>query len=161
MSSEFDDALQSAISKLKKDRLPQRDLWTGIEMALLKDNRRRTPWIAIAASLLVCVIAVSWWLRPHRTDDSAAVHVNYAEQLTAQHRNTMAALQAAYRNTPAVTTNWMDQLNAMERASESVRQALQNDPDNVALLKMLNDVYQQEIDLLRKVHEPLRNDGTV
>ena len=161
MSAEFDDRLQRAVSKLQKDRLPHRDLWTGIEMALLSGKRRRTPWLAIAASLLVCVIAVGWWFRSHRADRPAVAHVSYADELAVQHRKTMTALQAAYRNTPALTTNWNDQLNGMERAADSVRKALRDDPDNIALLKMLNDVYQQEVDLLRKVHEPPRNDPTI
>jgi hypothetical protein len=161
MSADFDDVLQGAISKLQKDRLPQRDLWTGVEIALLNRGRRRVPWLAIAASLLVIVIAVGAWFRSHRADNSATPYANYVEQLAAQHRNTMAALQAAYRNTPALTTNWNDQLNGMERAADTVRKALRDDPDNIALLRMLNDVYQQEVDLLRRVHESPRNDQTI
>jgi hypothetical protein len=49
----------------------------------------------------------------------------------------------------------------MERAADSVRKALRDDPDNIALLRMLNDVYQQEVDLLRRVHEPLPNDQII
>jgi cysteinyl-tRNA synthetase len=107
------------------------------------------------------VIAVGAWFRSHRADNSATSYANYVEQLAAQHRNTMAALQAAYRNTPALTTNWNDQLNGMERAADTVRKALRDDPDNIALLRMLNDVYQQEVDLLRRVHESPRNDQTI
>ena len=166
MNTEFDDRLQRALAKLQKNRLPQRDLWTGIEVALLSGNRRRgrwlaVPWLALAASLLVCVLGVGAWFGLHQADNTAAARVNYVEQLAAQHRNTIAALRAAYRKTPALTTNWNDQLNAMERAAESVRQALRDDPDDIALLKMLNDVYQQEIDLLRQVHEPPRDDATI
>jgi hypothetical protein len=161
MSTEFDDALQSAIAGLPKERLPQRDLWTGVEMALLNRSRRRVPWLALAASVLVCVIAAGAWFRSHRAAHSATSHVNYVEQLAVQHRNTIRALQAAYRNTPALTTNWNEQLNGMERAADSVRKALRDDPDNIALLKMLNDVYQQEVDLLRRVHEPLPNDQII
>jgi len=162
MSTDFDDALQSAISRLPKERLPQRDLWAGVEMALLNgSNRRRVPWLAVAASVLACVIAVGAWFRSHREANSAASYVNYVEQLAVQHRNTIAALQAAYRNTPALTTDWNEQLNGMERAADSVRKALRDDPDNTALLRMLNDVYQQEVDLLRRVHEPLPNDQII
>ena len=161
MSADFDDRLQRALAKLQRERLPQRDLWIGVEMALLSGKRRRAPWLAIAASLLVCVIAVGAWLHSHQAHNSAAAPVSYAEQLAAEQRNTMAALQAAYRNTPALTTNWNDQLNVLERAADSLRKALRDDPDNIALLKMLNDVYQQEVDLLRTVHEPLPNDQTV
>ena len=160
MTTESDDALQTALSKLRKDRLPQRDLWTGIELAVLMGERRRVPWLAMAAALLVCVIAVGGWLRTHRADPSATSPGSYVEQLAAQHRNTIAALKAAYRNSPALTTNWNEQLDAMERAADSVSHALHDDPDNIALFKMLNDVYQQEVDLLRRVHEPLRHAQT-
>jgi len=161
MTTEFDRLLQGKISKLKKDHLLQRDLWTGIEMALLNGNRRRVPWLAVAASLLVVVSAVGVWFRAHHVGTSAPSYANYAERLDEQHRNTIAALKAAYRNTPALTTDWNDQLNVMERAADSVRKALRDDPDNIALLRMLNEVYQQEIDLLRKVHQPLQPDQTV
>ena len=59
-----------------------------------------------------------------------------------------------YQNQPALTDNWQQQLTELEDAERAIKQALDNEPENPALLKMLAQVYQQQLDLINKVHAP-------
>ncbi len=59
-----------------------------------------------------------------------------------------------YQNQPALTDNWQQQLTELEDAERAIKQALENEPENPALLKMLAQVYQQQLDLINKVHAP-------
>jgi hypothetical protein len=64
------------------------------------------------------------------------------------------ALLVQYEAQPALTNDWQQQLDELEQAEQAVKLALQNDPENAALLKMLAQVYQQQLDLINRVHAP-------
>lgn len=59
-----------------------------------------------------------------------------------------------YENKEALTTNWHTQLQELEEAEQAIKQALENEPQNQALLTMLAQIYQQQLDLINKVHAP-------
>lgn len=75
-------------------------------------------------------------------------------QIDALHQQEITALKVSFKNTQPLTTDWNDQLHGMDQAADAIKNALKNDPGNITLLKMLTDVYQKEIDLLKRVHEP-------
>ena len=54
----------------------------------------------------------------------------------------------------ALTNNWQQQLAELDSAAEAIKKALLNEPDNMALLKMLQSVHQQQINLIERVHSP-------
>ncbi|MES1195763.1 MAG: hypothetical protein ABUL58_02345 [Steroidobacter sp.] len=150
MSDDFDKTLQQ-LSQLQKDRAPERDLWPGIEMAVMAKKHRQTPWMAIAASVIACVLGGGILLEKYHDADGQGMKI--AEQLDVQHRQDIAALKIAFRNVKPLTTNLDQQLHDMDQAADTIKKALRNDPENVTLLKMLSDVYQKEVDLLKTVHE--------
>lgn len=152
MSDDFDKTLQQQLSQLQKDRLPERDLWPGIEMAVMAKQHRQTPWAAVAASFIVCALG-GWFLlsKYHDTDNPT---LKVIAQLDALHQQEMLTLEVAFKNIRPLTTNWNEQLHDMDQAADAIKMALKNDPQNVTLLKMLSDVYQKEVDLLKTVHEP-------
>lgn len=151
MSDDSDKTLQQQLSRLQKDRLPERDLWPGIEMALMAKKHRQTPWAAVAASIIACA---SGWLLLSKHHDANNQISTVIAQLDTLHQQEMTELKVAFKNTRPLTTNWSKQLQGMDQAANAIKMALQNDPQNVTLLKMLSDVYQKEIDLLKHVHEP-------
>jgi len=53
-----------------------------------------------------------------------------------------------------LTDNWQVQLQELEDAEQAIKQTLENEPKNKALLSMLAQVYQQQLDLINKVHAP-------
>lgn len=152
MSNDFDDKLHTQIQRLQKDKQPDRDLWPGIEFAVVARKHRQVPWMGIAASIVIC--AMGSWILLHGHQDSNDQMQRVVAQLDTLHQQEMSALKVAYKNTRALTTNWSTQLQDMDQAAVAIKQALKNDPQNVTLLKMLSDVYQKEIDLLKTVHEP-------
>lgn len=59
-----------------------------------------------------------------------------------------------YQSQAALTDNWQVQLQELEDAEQAIKQTLENEPKNKALLSMLAQVYQQQLDLINKVHAP-------
>jgi predicted Zn-dependent protease len=53
-----------------------------------------------------------------------------------------------------VTENWQMSLKELEEAEASLMKALKQQPDDPALMKMLTQVYQQQINLIQKAHRP-------
>ncbi|GAB3037281.1 hypothetical protein [Bowmanella dokdonensis] len=152
----FERDLQRRITELQKDRQPQRDLWPGIEYALNRQQeevplRSGKPFLGLAAA--VAVIGFVGWLSfspsPVGQGDPSLVAA-----LSQQHQQQKQALLASFADQPALTQNWQEQLDELDGAAEAIKQALEEDPNNLALLKMLQQVYQQQIDLIEKVHAP-------
>ena len=54
----FDDKLDQAARQLATEITPERDLWPGIEQAI-RTPRRRMPWFAQAAAVVLLVGASS------------------------------------------------------------------------------------------------------
>ena len=152
MSNDFDKKLQMQISQLHRHRMPERDLWPGIEVAVTTKKYRYTPWVAVAASIVACVLSGWLLMNRYRASDDATSQI--VAQLDASHQQEMSALRAAFRNTRSVTTNWNEQLHDMDQAADAIKTALRHDPHNITLLKMLSDLYQKEIELLETVHQP-------
>jgi len=153
MSDEFDKALQTKISQLQKDKMPERDLWTGIEVAITTKKRRRFPLIAVAASITAFLLGA--FVVTHMHSNVGETTQAVIAQLDAQHQQEMSALKLAFRKMPSLTSNWDEQLRDMDEAANAVKMALKHDPQNLTLLKMLSDIYQKQIDLLKTVHEPV------
>jgi len=155
MSDEFDTRLQTQLSQLQKHKSPERDLWVGIEVAITAKKHRPNPWFtplaAVAASVAACLLGM---LMVMQMLSSSNAESNVVAQLDALHQQEMSALKVAFQKTPSLTSNWNEQLRDMDKAAEAIKAALKHDPQNMTLLKMLSDVYQRQIDLLKTVHEP-------
>jgi hypothetical protein len=55
---------------------------------------------------------------------------------------------------PTSTDNWQQQLKDLDEAEKAIKEALQDSPNNPALLGMLKHVYQQELAIIERVHAP-------
>lgn len=155
-NKEFEQQLQRSVARLTKEMQPQRDLWPGIEHALNheqdsqpKSNRR--AFQSMAAAFLI--IGLFGWLgfnqmqEGDRTGQLVAV-------LSEPYQQQKQRLLASYADQPALTDNWQQQVQELDDAAAAIKLALKEDPDNPALLKMLKQVYQQQIDLIERVHAP-------
>jgi hypothetical protein len=74
--------------------------------------------------------------------------------LSAQHEEQKSALLIQYQGRTALTQNWQQQLAELDSAAVAIKKALANEPNNMALLKMLQSVHQQQINLIERVHSP-------
>lgn len=160
--NKFETDLQARIAGLDKHKLPQRDLWQGIELGLSDESNgksastdvkrpRRGGLYAIAASLAF-VGMLSWFAVQQTTPQFDGQELIAA--LSNQHEAQKNALLVKFADQPALTDNWQQQIKELDAAAIAIKSALQQDPNNVALLKMLQNVYQQQIDLIERVHSP-------
>ncbi|MBQ4813736.1 hypothetical protein A7985_19775 [Pseudoalteromonas luteoviolacea] len=138
---------------------PQKPLWSGIEKAIntassvgtspVNQHNRANVWrqvSAIAASTLVGMCVVYFSMKP--VEQSSVMQMsNYFEQQK-------QTLLVQYGSLPALTNDWQVQLQELEQAEQAIKTALENDPENAALLQMLAQVYQQQLDLINRVHQP-------
>ena len=152
MNDGFESTLQRKLTALQKQRTPPRDLWPGIEMALLKKPQSRVSPLVAAASLIVCVLCGWLFFASHRVNHDQTQSI--VAQLDALHQQQMTALKAAYGGMHPLAGNFDQQLREMDRAATAIKKALKDDPGNVTLLNMLTDIYQKQITLIEHVYEP-------
>ncbi|BFT31781.1 hypothetical protein D210916BOD24_29570 [Alteromonas sp. D210916BOD_24] len=166
--SNFDDKLSQHISGLNKEKQPQRDLWRGIELGIEsqraeafteQQNTKTTgvttsQWMAFAAS--VCFVTVLWFGAPYafKTESTLSDSFTFIDAMSMQQQQHVDSLLASYENTPSLTQDWQEQLKELDDAASVIKDALKDDPDNSALIKMLHHVYQQQIALIERVHAP-------
>lgn len=159
----FDDALNEQLKALPEEKQPQRDLWRGVALALENDAearkarpRQRSGWAAMAAC--VALIAMVSWYGLHQPSTqpgpSAVTGDALVQALSQQHEQQKQALLVEYTDSPALADNWQQQLDELDDAAAAIKAALAQDPDNTALLRMLQNVYQQQIVLIERVHAP-------
>lgn len=156
-NNEFEKKLRDQINAMDKERLPERDLWSGIDIALSKQEQlpeqsskgKQVRIFAVAASLAFVGI-LSWF----GIDQSAPKFdgQELVAALSSQHQQQKNALLVKFQDQPALTQNWEQQLKVLDEAAVAIKAALKQDQNNMALLKMLQNVHQQQIDLIERVH---------
>jgi hypothetical protein len=150
---DFEQNLQQRLSRLPEERQPQRDLWPGIEHALNATQKTPAGWrrgSALAASVML--VGLLGWLSLGQWQTSEQQQL--ATLLSEQHQQQKDYLLAAYADQPALTDNWQQQLEELDEAARAIKLALEQDPQNMTLLRMLKQVHQQQIDLIERVHTP-------
>jgi hypothetical protein len=151
----FEIALVSQLAELNKVQQPDRDLWPGIELALLCESSEPLMVVsgkkmyAIAAT--VAIFGLIGWLSVNQYPVSLTGDELVAS-LSAQHLDQKNALLIRFQDQPALTKNWQDQLTELDDAAVAIKMALRNESNNMALLKMLRHVHQQQINLIERVH---------
>ena len=149
--------LENRINKVALEKQPERDLWKGIEQAIEKTpihsdsifNKPR-PLLAIAASLIV-VTFVGWM---SFESGKALQGENLVASLSEQHNAQKQSLLIRFKDQPAMTDNWQQQIDELDEAAIAIKKALSEEPNNLALLKMLKNVYEQQMMIIERVHEP-------
>jgi hypothetical protein len=145
----FDDYLNESLTNLNKELAPNKPLWDGIERAIVTSAPKVTLWpklTAIAACSIATLLAVNMFIHNSEPSQVMAMSSYFNKQ--------KQSLLVQYKNQDALTNNWQAQLQELEEAEQAIKQALENEPQNQALLTMLAQVYQQQLDLINKVHAP-------
>ncbi|MBT0586920.1 hypothetical protein [Alteromonas oceanisediminis] len=165
MSSKNSQRLEQQAQSLSRDIQPERDLWQGIALGIEQreetlpatNDKHRSQW-PLAAAASVMFVALFGWYMVSGMQAGPSVQQPSVEQLAAtmskQHQAQKEALLVSLQDQPALTQNWQQQLSELDEAALAIKAALEQDPDNVALLKMLQNVYQQQISLIERVHAP-------
>ena len=155
--TDFEQDLQQQLAVMAREKQPERELWSGIELALVNEpnkvNQAKKNGKLYAFAAAVAVIGIVGLMSfnlaqaPLKGNDLVA-------SLSAQHQQQKQALLVQFKDQPALTSNWQDQVAELDRAELAIKAALKNEPNNLALLKLLQNVYQQQISLIERVHSP-------
>ena len=159
---------------LKRDRVPARDLWPAIEQRLRSEKRvlrffrpgsaALPAALAAAAALIVAVL----WMRPNQTAPSgasptggtltpaaagAAVDMAQAEAEYVRATNQLLeVLNARKKNMPPEEAKALDEnMWKIDASLRQVREALDRDPQNPKLTRMLASTHQKKLDLLLRL----------
>jgi hypothetical protein len=146
--SEFE--WRNEMRKLGGSVEPARDLWPaiGARIAMLPNRRSRRPLIlSLAASLLVACGAVIFAWRLHTTAPAAAPNVVSVATVTEgsiKHKHAQVDFaQPAHPTLAAATLDLND-------ASTDIQEALEQRPDAVFLVGLLNRTNSQRLRLLKQ-----------
>ena len=156
----FEAALQQQLAEFDKVKQPECDLWPGIELALVSQEAAKqfnTRWPHLTGSKLYAIaasfalLALSSWILLNRPPQ-VLVGDNLVAALSMQHQQQKMALLVKFQAQAALTQNWQEQLDELNEASVTIKSALNREPNNMALLRMLQTVYQQQIKVIERVH---------
>ncbi|GAC20711.1 hypothetical protein [Paraglaciecola arctica] len=153
----FEQALVDKLADLDKDKQPDRDLWPGIELALSSETSEQSRTLVGKKMYLVAATVAMFGLLGWLSINQQAVSLTgdaLVASLSEQHLKQKNALLVRFQDQPALTENWQSQLTELDDAAVAIKTALENEPNNMALLKMLQSVYQQQINLIERVHSP-------
>ena len=156
MTSE--NRLQEALEDLPKEIQPRRDLWAGIEYELEQPqaaNDFRWGYAMTGCFMLVIcafVFVPNWQQQP--SDEQAEVPqvADLGLQMVEQFEEDKALLLTKYSDHPALAPDWRQQIDEMDASVQLILQALEEDPDNPTLLRLLHQVYMQQFRLIQAVH---------
>ena len=153
----FEQALADQLANLNKEQQPKRDLWPGIELAL-SSEASELPRVDLGKKMYLVAATVAMfgligWLSVNLQAVSLTGD-DLVASLSAQHLQQKNALLVRFQDQPALTQNWKNQLRELDDAADAIKTALENEPNNMALLKMLQSVHQQQINLIERVHSP-------
>ncbi|MFT5276398.1 MAG: hypothetical protein ACI97K_002811 [Glaciecola sp.] len=150
--------INDGIKNINLEKQPERDLWRGIEQALQNSDNAAgnsklsgmKPMLAMAASFMV-VAVISWAsFESGKSMQGDALVAAMSEQHSSQKKS----LLISFKDQPAATSNWQQQIDELDEAAQAIKRALKEEPNNSALLRMLKNVYEQQMAIIERVHEP-------
>lgn len=156
------DVLTQA-QELPKELTPERDLWAGIEQAIAKKTQQisyetNVSWLQLgkiaAAFAPVALVLGIWISSTDLTNKANSVNTQWLNPLVASYDiQKKQLLQHVNLNQPLVD-NWQTSMAELELAEKSLIKALQNQPEDPALMRMLNQVYKSQISLIKRAYQP-------
>ena len=151
---EAGEALQQALRELRRDRLPDRDLWPQIHARIAapapaaawrRAPHRLAPW-AMAASI-VLGMAVAWRLQPPPAPSPQAGLISHeAQAMTREYRGALKVIAASAPSSVGADPA----LRELDRSAEQIRSALAKDPDARFLLDRLRHTYAMRLALTQR-----------
>ncbi|MEO6366289.1 MAG: hypothetical protein ABIO38_09635 [Luteimonas sp.] len=153
------DALRWSLRSLRRDVVPQNDLWLGIAARIAEtpaaakyqaSPRHRPRWngaaLAIAASVIFAV-GIAWQLRPFSPNGGSWPASNLAQEAEAMTREYDAAIsELAAGNRVDLPT-----LRVLDRSAAAIRTAMTRDPDARFLLDRLRHTYERRLELTQRI----------
>lgn len=150
LDGDLPDGLRWRLRALRQDAAPQRDLWAGIAPRLQARPPAarpvRTPWLALAASLLLVAGVTGIWQGRLREADPAQAALVEARRMSTDYRQALDALPAD----AARSRTLAPALDELDRSAAQIRRALARDPDSRLLLEQLRRTYARRLELSQR-----------
>lgn len=147
---ELPDTLRWQLRSLRADALPSRDLWSsiapGLEPRLAPRVPARTPWLAIAASLLLAVGVAGVWHTRMAEGDASQTALVESRRLSTEYRQALDAMPAD----PTGARVLKPAIDELDRSAEQIRRALARDPNSRLLLQQLRRTYTRRLELSQR-----------
>lgn len=145
MTSNEDDGRLPQLDQLPMTRMPERDLWPGIEARLTR--RRPRIWLpfALAASLVVAVTAGVW--QQSRGPDGA-----YVQPAPATVAVATATADPARQVFPQQQALLKANLAIVRDAERQLQHALEQDPQSESLQRLLQTMQDRRGALKTRLH---------
>lgn len=148
--------LKEQIDRLPDEVAPQRDLWPGIEHSLKKPRQGiQVPVWGMAAAVALVAVSLTWSLmrpvsvQPSASDLSALVSLLHDENESAKQ-----VLLASFEDRVPYYPEWQTELEQLEEAEDVLLEALMEDSGNTALISLLRQVQQKQLNLIDAVYSP-------
>ncbi|WP_444997878.1 hypothetical protein [Aliikangiella sp. IMCC44359] len=168
--------LAAALAALPKEASPSRDLWPEIEAELTapvtpvtKAYKSRWIPIAMAASLLISFAAL-WMSWSYFEDAKQLYATNHQLKADSKERNIQAQIKSMEHEYSLAKSALLAQIGMnsahternlladvksnliiIEQATQALKSAIMQQPEDPALIKLLNATYQQELVVLTKL----------
>lgn len=150
-TGELPDELRWQLRALRSEELPSRDLWTSLEPRLAPRGAMpaptRTPWLALAASLLLVVGIAGLWRGPAMEPVVTPAALAEARRLSSDYRQALDAMPA---NAATGSRAFAPALAELDRSADEIRRALARDPDSQLLLQQLRRTYTRRLELSQR-----------
>ncbi|PAJ72088.1 hypothetical protein CJF42_23080 [Pseudoalteromonas sp. NBT06-2] len=156
-NKDFDNYLKHSLDIIPKEIKPNKDLWQGIERAIdfngkPKNTNHFTKLSVIAACFAAALLSLNFL--PNTQVTLQSDEINNVASMSHLFETEKKALLVQYHEKPALTDDWKSQLDDLEQAEQAIKHALENEPQNSTLLRMLAQVYRQQLELINRVHQP-------
>jgi len=156
-----DFELAQLVRDLDREKMPERDLWAGIQRNIL-DHPQKTPgrdqqlWMpyAVAASMLIAVASLMLNLTQDQpvSFQTETAGFDQMQQEYIQVRNPMVEEfnRVNDRLDDKTMTVLHQNLDILAQARADLEQQVRENPDNQRLLDLLLKIHEQELELLRQ-----------
>lgn len=164
-----DEMLQQQIDELPLKISPERDLWQGIERAIMVKKQHHESEInnhaikvsllnskaslAWAASIIIAVL-LTWTGVDHPLKGQSQLDLVSSMQLTFEQQKKTMLVSLGQPDLSDLSANMQDQFTQLTSAQNTIKKALEQDPNNAELLNLLRWTQQQELDLLNQLYRP-------
>jgi hypothetical protein len=170
----MDDALlDKKTTELLQEIAPQRDLWPGIERAINHQSQQSSVFKSrdlfipsVWAASVAMIMLVSWLtLAPQHNPFNETRLVSHSTESKANQAQLIIMMQQSFNQQKVSLRNsygnpkvellpiaMQTELSQLAKARVAIKNALDNDENNVDLLNLLDFTQQQELTLLQQLY---------
>ncbi len=154
--------LQDKVKQLPKEMSPERDLWSGIELAIqskqqtkhTENTKGKVVPMAWAASVIAAVLLTWLTLAPLNTKTQSPFNLVKSIQQHFEQQKQSMLVSFGQPNLAELPAEMQKQLTQLASARLTIETALLDDPSNSDLLNLLHWTQKQELDLLEQLYSP-------